>query len=324
MKTKRRTKHYRQALQLPSVSSLCRSRPQIREVQKDQSHTATRRFHQLCQVHGWQITCHLWRERISTLSSQSYRAALVCLCCLRGSDYGNTKLDKSCKSRPRKGSQNTLPRCRDKNEGQGGCGQSVPYISQSLFEIGLLNWQQLEWMPGVSQLLLEHCRIGCWDRCTRLIITMAASRQSQGAHGCNESRCRPHEGSWVPLWKVGMLQIQTNLSSPAKSAPLARSIFSNTLLTSSSSHQHASGEGRLFDASALEWKTYQPANQQAKPPRFLWVQRTFVVSFNFQLKIPLPVPSKSKALGKVVVRNHQKVCGWDLMWTFWFPFNSSL
>lgn len=60
-----------------------------------------------------------------------------------------------------------------------------------------------------------------------------------------------------------MLQIQTNVSSPAKSAPLARSIFSNTLLTSSSSHQHASGEGRLFDAS-LKWKTYQPANQQAK------------------------------------------------------------
>lgn len=70
MKTKRRTKHYHQALQLSSVSSLCR--PQIREVQKDQSHTATRRFHQLCQVDGWQITCHLWRQRISTLSSQSY------------------------------------------------------------------------------------------------------------------------------------------------------------------------------------------------------------------------------------------------------------
>lgn len=56
MKTKRRTKHYHQALQL------CGSPPQIREVQEDQSHTATRRFHQLCQVHGWQITCHLWRK----------------------------------------------------------------------------------------------------------------------------------------------------------------------------------------------------------------------------------------------------------------------
>lgn len=61
-----------------------------------------------------------------------------------------------------------------------------------------------------------------------------------------------------------MLQIQTNVSSPAKSAPLARSIFSNTLLTSSSSHQHASGGGRLFDASTVEWKTYQPANQRTK------------------------------------------------------------
>lgn len=60
----------------------------------------------------------------------------LCLCYLHGSDYGSIKLQIK---KNEKASKNTLPRSRDENKGQGRRGQSVPYISQALFEIGLLN-----------------------------------------------------------------------------------------------------------------------------------------------------------------------------------------